>query len=175
MAIFATVRATVGFYGKLSACFAELWTVAGTADVITSAGAYHEKPGFHGKGRAFDLDALFWPGRTLVTRDDHNDLYLGVEAVIRRHFGTVLDYLYNAAHRDHYHFDDGSRVGFRSSSRSMVLYAQAALNAFEGAGLAIDGIWGPLTRGALKRSEPDVANPESWRGLLLRWAREGCR
>lgn len=54
------------FIQKLNDCFKELWKVCpyGRAQVITSAGAYVDKPGWHGKGMAFDLDGIFWKAKT---------------------------------------------------------------------------------------------------------------
>ena len=36
----------------------------GQAQVITSAGAYTNKPGQHGQGRALDIDGIFWSNKT---------------------------------------------------------------------------------------------------------------
>lgn len=173
-----TLRCGPGFRRKLESCFTELWGIAGRAEVITSAGAHVNKRGMHGQGRAFDLDGLFWAGRSMVTRRDgaqraNLPLYLGVEAVLRRHFGTVLDFHYNAAHHDHFHLDDGTGVGFRRSSRSLVLFAQQTLNTFHGAGLAVDGVYGPKTRGALVAVAGDVTAPASWLAFLAAIARRG--
>ena len=45
---------------KLDRCFSELWDVCplGTAKKIFTAGAYVNKGGMHGAGRAFDLDGF---------------------------------------------------------------------------------------------------------------------
>jgi hypothetical protein len=173
----ATFRSGPGFYRKVTAAFSELWTFTGRAEVITSAGAHVAKPGMHGQGRAFDLDGLFWADRDFVTRRDGYQgrnlaLYYGVEAVLRRHFGTVLDHNFNQAHADHFHLDDGTGVGFRAGSRSLVLFVQAALNAFYAAGLRIDGAYGPRTRAALE-SHAGATTPAAWLAFLAEIAQRG--
>lgn len=142
------------FETKLENCFKELWEVCplGPAEVITSAGAYVNKPGAHGKGRGFDLDAVFWKDMDLVTLNypKQRSIYLGVEAVLRKHFGTVLNYEYNAAHQDHFHIDDLSEVSFDPGSRSRALFLQMAITHVFGNPIDIDGQYGPETRGAAR-------------------------
>ena len=147
------------FTARLEAFFDELWRVCplGRAEVITSAGAYTNKPGQHGKGRAFDLDGIFWAGKTFVTLHDgfnarDRTFYFGVECVIRKHFGQVLNYLYNADHRDHFHFDDAVSVAFRQGSRSTVGFLQGTLRFVHGIPVATDGRWGPNTRDATRQA-----------------------
>src|SRR6266404_1105504 len=149
-----TFNCTTGFLQKLENCFEELFTVSplSRAEIITSAGAFVEKPGFHGLGRAFDLDALFWSGRDFITLRFPTDqrFYLGVEAVLRKHFGTVLNYLYNSDHHDHLHVDDGSEVGFVRSSTSRVFFVQAGLTHVLDVPVGIDGAYGPETEGGIR-------------------------
>ncbi len=168
---------TKPFEGKLTACFDELWTVCplGKAEVITSAGAYVDKPGYHSKGRGFDLDAIFWKQRDFVTLDYPSDpvFYLGIEAIIRRHFGTVLNYLYNRAHRDHFHIDDGTPVKFSSQSTSRVLFIQAALTYIHDIPVIIDGVYGQQTSTAIKDilarigSSGKIETIATWKKFLL--------
>lgn len=142
-----TFRADEGFLKKLEACFGDIWRELGKAEVITTAGAYVNKPhSMHNRGRAFDLDGIFWSDKKLVTAGFYDDpkLYLTVEAVLRKHFGTVLGYFYNPAHRDHFHFDDGSKIGFSISSRSRMLFVQAFLKFSLGKAVALDGRTIPL-------------------------------
>ncbi len=142
------------FETKLDGCLNELWRVCplGQAEIITSAGAYVNKSGAHGCGRGFDLDAVFWADKNFVTLHYPQDkrFYLGVEAVLRKHFGTVLNHEYNAAHRDHFHIDDLSEVGFRTGSKSRVLFLQMAISHVFGKPIAVDGGFGDETSDAAK-------------------------
>jgi hypothetical protein len=58
----AKFHSELTFVMKLEQCLQELWEVCPLhqAQVMTSAGAWVDKPGFHGRGRAFDLDGIFW-------------------------------------------------------------------------------------------------------------------
>lgn len=174
--------ATPSFENKLDKCFEELWGLCpdGRAELITSAGAFTDKPSFHGQGRAFDLDGIFWSNRTFITFKDgyqrgDRKFYFGIEAVLRKHFGTVLDYLYNADHRDHFHIDDGSTVGFRGSSTSVVSFLQASLvyvlDISVGAS-GIDGDYGSNTKAAVRQAlsrlgiTGDIGNVNVWLQFL---------
>jgi len=172
-----TQQVTEEFLEKLDDCFTELWNVCphGKAESITSGGAYVEKAGRHGEGRAIDIDAIWWANKVLITAgyNEHKRFYLGVEAIIRRHLGTVLGYLYNKAHHDHWHIDDGTEVKFTIRSRSRVMFMQAALLHIWGKHIAIDGIYGPATDGALRTCldvNASVSYSEVWREWLLRTA-----
>ncbi len=149
----------------------------GAAEVITSAGAYVSKPGYHGLGRAFDLDGIFFAGKEFVTLNFPSDMqfYIGVEAVLRKHFGTILNYDYDLAHRDHFHIDNGSSVGWNKVSKSRVCFLQNALNQCFGAGIQVDGAYGPETEKALKLTLEDlgigtIGVPANWLTFLDRTA-----
>jgi len=77
------------------------------------------KPSQHGFGKAFYLDAIFWPKKTLVTFDfiHQKELYLGVESFLRKHFGIVLNHLY-PNHADHCRKDNGMPVDYDTNSKS---------------------------------------------------------
>lgn len=144
------------FEPLLDTAFKDIWlyTGLGKAEVITSAGAYVDKPGQHGKGRAFDIDGIFWSNKTFVTlhagwQGQDRNFYFGIEAVLRLHFGIVLDYEYNAPHRDHFHVDDSTSLSFRTSSRSKVRSLQGMLNHVWGKNVDEDGEWGDQTDGAV--------------------------
>lgn len=175
----ATFFATAEFEAKLDRCFEQLWelTPFGRARIITSAGAFVPKPGFHGTGRALDLDGIFWPGKTFVTLFDgfqgrNRPLYLAVEAVLRMHFGQVLNYDFNAAHRDHFHIDDLA-PGFRRTSKTATFFVQNALTFVLGHRVGRDGTFGPETDAALVRALSDLGisgsinNLNVWRQFLL--------
>lgn len=175
----ATFFATAEFEAKLDRCFEQLWelTPFGRARIITSAGAFVDKPGFHGMGRALDLDGIFWPDQTFVTLFDgfqgrNRPLYLAVEAVLRMHFGQVLNYNFNAAHRDHFHIDDLA-PGFRRTSKTATFFVQNALTFVLGHSVGRDGVFGPETDGAVGQALSDLGisgsinNLNVWRQFLL--------
>jgi hypothetical protein len=129
---------------------------------ITTAGIFVAKSGQHGHGSAFDLDAIFWKDTTLVTLNfvHQKQLYLGIESILRKHFGIVLNHFY-PNHADHWHLDTSVPVDYQESSKSETLYLQMALKYIYGKSVIIDGISGPQTRGftrevfkRLKISEP---------------------
>ena len=147
-----TFRMEKKFHATLVTCIEELFAACplGKPEVITSAGTFVNKPGAHGRGTAIDIDAIFWKDFTLVTRSypTNTELYLGVESFLRRHFGIVLNYVYNAAHEDHWHVDNSVSVSFNKRSRSKVLYLQLTLKHLYGINVVIDGLFGPQTAGA---------------------------
>lgn len=144
------------FEQKLDTAFSELFNRAGLEEpeVITSAGAYVNKTGYHGLARAFDLDGIFWKDKIFIANNYPADksFYLGIEAVLRKHFGTVLNYNYNQAHQDHLHIDDGTAIGFNAASKSKVLFTQDALRNVLDIPVAVDGIYGPETEGGIKQA-----------------------
>lgn len=171
------------FVEKLERCFEDLWAVCplGRPEVLTSAGAYVNKKGYHGLGRAFDLDAIFWQGTTFVTkqRSDYGELYHAVEAVLHQHFGTVLAYDYNAAHRDHFHVDDGQPVGFRPGSRTHTLFVQNVAKRIAGMPIDVSGAWDASTDQALNQLQTQwglsgpLTTPKNWRRFLQAAAQKG--
>ena len=178
-----TFASTRELRDTLAACVDELAGMCphGRPEVITSAGFHVRKPGQHGKGRAMDVDAIFWPDRTLVTDFYLTDtrFYLAVESVFRRHFGIVLNYLYNAAHHDHLHVDLGVPVGFSTGSTSRVLFLQASLTHIHDTPVLIDGLWGTQTSGAISGVLADlglsgsITHKNTWLAYLDRTARAG--
>jgi hypothetical protein len=156
-------------------------------DRIVTAGTFVNKPLEHGKGKAFDLDQVRW-GSTAVTpylREHASPnltvrrRYLAVDAVCRRHFHWVLDGGYNADHADHLHLDTagGQLSWWDLTARSDAAFVQQALNAFQGANLAVDGAYGPRTQRAFDQSCRNLgvsgdahADPAVWRHWMLRVA-----
>lgn len=118
---------------------------------LFSAGTYVDKPGAHGRGRAFDLDAVIWAGARIVANEQPQKtaLYLLIQAIAHSRFGIVLGYNYNTLHRDHFHLDNTRSPQFRET-KSTTYFIQEALNLFFSANLAVDGDFGNLTEGALK-------------------------
>ena len=176
---------------KLDIMFHDLWSRCplGRASVITSAGAYVGKTGWHGQGKAFDIDGIFWEDYNFVTKNFLSipNFYLGVESVLRRHFGTILAYSYNRAHEDHFHLqDDEVAVGYNEAKRSNVLFIQNCLKHIRKINLSVTGNMVGITEaydeiavldegslrwhGAAKAAETDT-NP--WLRQLLEGRRDG--
>ena len=151
-----TVYMTAGMKQNCETCFEALFQTApqdfGDAQFILTAGAYVQKPGYQGNGRAFDLDALVWKSKHWIANTFLQDpqLYLAIEAIIRQNFGTVLTYSYNRPNEDHVHFDDGTSIGFDRMSKSRVIFLQNAIYFVYGVDLGRDGVWGPETDGATR-------------------------
>ena len=146
-------RVDESFFEILEEAFEEVFLHCplGKPNVITSAGILVNKPGQHGLGKAFDLDAIFWDDFTLITNNfiHHKELYLGIGSFLRKHFGIVLNYRY-PNHADHWHVDTSVIVDYHESSQSETLYLQMVLQYIYGKSVIIDGVSGPQTRAATK-------------------------
>lgn len=141
-----------GFLTTLKAAFKEIFDHCpfGQPEVMTCAGIFVNKPGQHGHGKAFDLDAIFWQDETLVTQNfiHQKELYIAIESFLRKHFGIVLNYLY-PNHKDHWHIDTSVPVDYNQSSKSETLYVQMALKYIYHEEILVDGLWGRQTSGAI--------------------------
>jgi hypothetical protein len=183
---------------KLTAAFVDMGFMCqlGTPSAIVSAGAWVPESARRGptdkhvQGRAIDIDALHWSvvsgtmesPRILLTQKypDYPAFYLGVEACFRRYFGTVLGWLYNNAHKGHWHIDDGSKVCYRASSESRVKFVQASLHHIWHVNVGShDGKVGSKTRAGIKRvreflnlTKP-LTDAESWQRYLMATAITG--
>ncbi|WP_040280077.1 hypothetical protein [Psychroserpens damuponensis] len=137
------------FLKVLESAFDEVFTNCplGVPEVVTTAGIFVNKPGQHGHGTAFDLDAVFWKDHTLVSKNfiHQKELYLGIESFLRKHFGIVLNYYYRG-HEDHWHVDTSVPVDYHEASKSETLYLQMVLKYIYGKPVIIDGLSGPQTR-----------------------------
>lgn len=183
-----TLTMTQGIEDQLDRCFNELWNICpnGKPNKIFTAGAWTNKPGMHGAGRAFDLDGFEWSNRKFIVLEDgrkngDRKFYFGIEAVLRKHFGIVLDYLYNSDHYDHFHIDDGVSIDFDTSARSKVLFLQGALVFVFGLSVGstgIDGRWGDNTKNALNQAlsrlgiTGSIFNRNVWLDFLTQTAKE---
>ena len=140
------------FLKILEAAFKEIFDNCplGAPEVITTAGIFVNKPGQHGHGKAFDLDAIFWDNESLVTLNflHQKELYLGIESFLRKHFGIVLNYFY-PNHKDHWHVDTSVPIDYNETSKSETLYVQMVLKYIYGEEILVDGIWGRQTRGVV--------------------------
>lgn len=172
-----TVYMTKKTHRQLDAFASELFAVAkksvGDAKFIMTAGAYVQKPGYHGQGRAFDLDALVFEDYHWIADSFPRDpqMYLAIEAIVRKHFGTVLTYSYNDPHKDHIHMDNGTDTGFNKMSRSRVIFLQNAIYFVYGLKVGRDGVWGPETSEAEKRVREmlgigGLGNKANWLAFL---------
>ena len=126
----------------------------GMLDAIVTGGIGRSGSGksYHHQSRAFDLDALAFRDGTLWVANsfpNRSHLYIAIESELRRHFGVVLTYDYNAAHQDHMHFDESRDAKFRSSAKTHTLYVQHAVKNVYLRPVGVDGLWGPETEDAV--------------------------
>ena len=166
-----------GMHAALDACFEELFEAVpaefGTVEVIQAGRVFAPQPGYHGMGRAFDLKGLTWTDRQWSAGCSLCDprLHLGVESILRRHFGTVLTHARDRFPQVHVHIDDGLPVGFRKTCGARVAYMQDALCSAYGKTLVRDGIWGRETVLALREVQDRLgfggfSRVENWRVFL---------
>lgn len=181
----AKFHCTPGFEAMLDEAFRDVWrlTGLGKAEVITSAGAYVNKPGAHGQGHALDIDGIFWSDKKFVTlhagfQSQDREFYFGVESILRLHFGIVLDYEFNIDHRDHFHVDDTASLAFNKSASAKVGFLQGMMNNVWGKDVDEDLIWGPQTAGAVSEVleaaglPGPVTNEKQWLQLMMKTAQK---
>ncbi|WP_367128620.1 hypothetical protein [Saccharothrix sp. HUAS TT1] len=186
-------QATQAFYDSLVLWIRDLRSLSsgyGSVTYLVSAGFYVNKPGQHGAGTAMDLDHVRWSGGQVSSPLDRDHAsgtlatrrrYLAVDAVCRRRFRYALDGWYNADHADHIHSDFGGLpVRCVTGSESDAKFVQALCNNFMSSGLAVDGIWGPLTQSAFTTAKSRLGvtgDPHSssaaWQSFLSAAARRG--
>lgn len=135
---------------------------------VWSYGAYVNKPGMHGQGRAFDLTRIYASSvdgaRKLVFDGRHNVFgenstwrkrYWATVASVFNYFDYTLTYKYNAQHNNHVHFDNAvsgtGLTSFKTNSRTQVLSVQACCHYVWGIPTTIDGIWGSQTSNNSKK------------------------
>jgi hypothetical protein len=129
---------------------------------------------YHNFGRAFDLSRIYatdpatrtlhqvfnarydqWRSQTGSALTTTRKRYWATAASVHYHFRSTLTYLYNTAHHNHIHFDNGvsgsGNTAFSSGSSAQVEHVQACLVYVWGQSLAIDGIWGPQSSAAAGR------------------------
>ena len=190
------VKAGTGFHDKLvnwiqtlryfSDQFAGDWF--NRIEWLGHAGAYVCKDGCHGQGRAFDLNYVKWNGYELNifggahAADDktRRRRYLAVDGCCRRYFKYTLDGWYNASHHNHIHIDNHTVPIMSRDSESDTKFVQAVCNNFNGAGLAIDGAWGPNTQDAFEKINrewgyPRECNPANNHNDWVEWCNQVMR
>jgi len=167
------------FGAMCEVCFAEIQSVCTSAGYkiaqIWSGGVGRSGTGksYHHSNRAFDLDALVFEDKPMwvaITFPLRPYLYLAIEACLRQHFGTVLNFDYNAAHEDHLHFDNGTSVKFKRDAKSHVLFLQHTLEKLfnKSVGSAgIDGVMGGDTEAAMRQTLNELnigglSNKDNW-------------
>jgi len=190
------------FKDKLTHALVDLWILSGLgpADRIVSAGAWvpegtngRGKDDRHVRGIAIDLDAIHWPGTSLILHPDHSepDFYLGLEAHFRCYFHIVLGWPYNDAHKGHIHLAGTAHQKLRpwqSTSKMHKRSLQAYLKyVWHDDGkpyytYKIDGKWGTKSAAAMKKlqkrlmMEPNLAcDLPTWIRFLQLTAIQGMR
>ena len=162
-------------------------------DQVWTYGAWVDDGGtcssWHGAGRAFDISRLRANGSPVVScREDlwsqlpqdqvidHRRRYWALAASLHLHFAYVLTYLYNEAHNNHIHVDNGvsgaEMSRFDKTSRVQNQALQAICSHLWDVPVEITGEWDSATRAAtaqvleqLDRSG-DAAKDDNWTVLL---------
>jgi len=80
-------------------------------------------------------------------------------------FPTVLNYDYNAGHRDHWHCDLGFSLGWRSAD-SQVVFVKRALKEIWGASLTVDRSWNTAAQTDLRSAGYDFSASGGWDRFL---------
>jgi len=185
-----------GFYSSLAGWLQSYRRATGTPqpDQVWSYGAWTDGgsacDSWHNAGRAFDLARLRlegggfvscrydqWQQSTGAARERALRQYWALAASLHLDFAYVLTYLYNAAHHNHIHIDNGRSGGQPStlSTRSQVQLqaVQAICRYLWNEPVEITGRWDQATRRAsrsvLDRAEVGDAldeSVESWRSFL---------
>jgi len=167
-----------GFFDQLQRWFSFYRDTAGVdgIDAVWTYGSWVNGgascDSWHNSGRAFDLARLRSADRTVVScrydrwRDQSGSAlesslrsYWRLAAAAHLHFAYVLTYLYDGAHANHIHVDNG-RSGdglstFRTSSRAQVQAVQAICSHVWGEPVPVTDRW-------------DAATQRSTRGVLER-------
>ena len=184
------------FAGHLDATLAAHWAAAGwsTPARLTSYGAWIDHQdgatSWHHAGRAFDVGAVqaeggtelvscrydLWRGAEDAVRRAAEEAYWRLAASLHREFAYVLTYLYDEAHHNHIHVDNGASGTegsvFRGRSPAQVPDVQAMCRHVWGYDLQITGTFDRDTRAAteevldLAGEGGRITTPEGWRAFL---------
>jgi hypothetical protein len=133
---------------------------------IYSYGAYVNKPGMHGEGRAFDIAKIVYRNsstgttHTISMRYDiwnggsnhslYAKRYWGAAAGLMRRFRHLITYKDNSDHHNHIHVDNAiyslvDDAYYSTGSVSQTYIVQGACRYVWGHSTAVDGDWGPET------------------------------
>jgi hypothetical protein len=161
-------QGTQALQDALNAWAAHVPTVMDPPAYVLTAGLYVNKAGEHGNGNAADIDGFWWSdtSRFLAVnapRDWYR--YLTIEASLRKAFGTVLNYDYNAAHHDHWHCDLGYPTTWRRAG-SQTLFVKRALNEIWGESLTVNRTWDRAAADAVTRAGYDLSQRGEWDHFL---------
>lgn len=161
-----------GFARRLDACLRSHWAAQGweTPARLTSYGTWIAADGqtdsWHHAGRAFDVGRVVaadgselvscrydvWGARSGAAKRAAERAYWQLAASLHRDFAYVLTYLFDDAHHNHIHVDDGrSGAGRSSFSRGMRLQVravQAMCGHVWDRDVPITGSWDAATRDA---------------------------
>lgn len=158
-------RELVVWRDRLGGYVPRVW--GGAPSRISSYGAYVNKPGYHGRGRAFDIASVWFTTRrgTLVKRFDCRYdqwrssadraeirvLYWALAASLHHRFRHVLTYLYDGNHHTHIHVDNAVYGGYQEAefhrgSSSQVQHVQACCRYVWGYRTRITDTWNRQTR-----------------------------
>lgn len=168
----------------------QVWTYGTWIDGGETCGSWHNS------GRGFDLARLrlgrdkflsvrydLWKNQTGPELEASLRSYWRLAATLHQHFAYVLTYLFNEAHHNHIHVDNG-RSGsglstFSSRSRAQVQGVQAICTHLWNSPVELTGRWDVATRRAcddiLQRlSLPgSLDDPETWQAFLTASAAQG--
>lgn len=160
-----------GFHGQLDAWFGTWQARTGlTAGSIRTYGAWIDGgadcgTSWHHAGRAFDIAGInngdqvvvscredTWREFSETNRAEHRRRYWMLAASLHLHFAYVLTYLYDGAHANHIHIDNGvsgsGMSSFRTRSRVQNQAVQAICRYLWGVPCEITGDWDRQTRRA---------------------------
>lgn len=179
------------------------WQAAGwgAPATLTSYGTWIDTDGpadsWHHAGRAFDVGRVVsasgdevvscrydrWGDAPAAARRAEESAYWRLAATLHRDFEYVLTYLYDEAHHNHIHVDDGrsrgERSAFRRGSRVQVQAVQAMCRHVWGLDVDVTDRWDDATRaateGVLDRLGVGgrLTGDEQWHAFLTATARGG--
>ena len=192
------------FAARLETSFRSHWEAAGWAEParLTSYGTWIEAadrpPSWHHAGRAFDIGRILaadgetlvscrydlWRSLTGSARARAEGAYWRLAATLHRDFAFVLTYLYDDAHHNHIHVDNGlsgaERSSFRRGMRVQVRDVQAMCRHVWGEPIEITGAWDAPTRRATEAvlEQTDIggrltSGDAHWHAFLDATARRG--
>ncbi|MFV0428271.1 MAG: extensin family protein [Arachnia sp.] len=184
----ARLRADPRFIPLLEAWAADWAELSGLGPItgVRNYGAFVDKcDSWHAAGRAFDIAAIEHEQGSVSCRVDQwgpgtaEQLrgYWRLAASTHLHFAYVLTSLFDDAHRNHIHIDNGvsgfeGPVTFNEGSRVQVQVVQATLRHVFGVTLDYTGSYDAQTRDALRGIQADLGitaplrEPEGWSAYL---------